>query len=79
MYLRRVWSTSHDINDHTVRSAAQEHDNRFRECVSLQAQYVFGTFGKFPGIVPSIFLMQYLQAHHLDPEFYDMLTSRELV
>jgi hypothetical protein len=54
-----------------VRSAAQIHDERFRECVALQAQYVFETFGKFPGTVPSIFLIMYLQAHHLDLDFYD--------
>lgn len=54
-----------------VRSAAQVHDERFRECVSLQAQYVYDTFGKFPGTVPSIFLITYLQAHHLDLDFYD--------
>ena len=54
-----------------VRSAAQVHSDKFRECVALQAQYVFDTFGKFPGTVPSIFLITYLQAHHLDLEFYD--------
>jgi hypothetical protein len=54
-----------------VRSAAQVHDERFRECVALQAQYIFDTFGKFPGTVPSIFVIMYLQAHHLDLEFYD--------
>ena len=54
-----------------VRSAARVHDERFRECVALQAQYVYDTFGKFPGTVPSIFVITYLQAHHLDLEFYD--------
>ena len=54
-----------------VRSAAQPHSAEFRECVALQAQYIFDTFGKFPGTVPSIFLITYLQAHHLDLEFYD--------
>ena len=54
-----------------VRSAAQVHDERFKECVALQAQYVYDTFGKFPGTVPSMFLIMYLQAHHLDLEFYD--------
>jgi hypothetical protein len=54
-----------------VRSAAQVHDERFRECVALQAQYVYDTFGKFPGTVPSMFLIMYLQAHHLDLDFYD--------
>ena len=54
-----------------VRAAAQVHSEEFRECVSLQAQYIFDTFGKFPGTVPSLFLITYLQAHHLDLEFYD--------
>ncbi|MBN2316477.1 MAG: hypothetical protein JXM79_21295 [Sedimentisphaerales bacterium] len=54
-----------------VRSAAQVHDERFKECVALQAQYVYETFGKFPGTVPSMFLIMYLQAHHIDLEFYD--------
>ena len=54
-----------------VRSAAQAHDERFRECVSLQAQYLYDTFGKFPGTVPSMFLIMYLQAHHIDLEFYN--------
>jgi hypothetical protein len=54
-----------------VRSAAQIHDERFRECVAVQAQYIYDTFGKFPGTVPSMFALMYLQAHHLDLDFYD--------
>lgn len=54
-----------------VRGAARKHGAAFRECVALQAQYVFDTFGKFPATVPSIYLMPYLQAHHLDLDFYD--------
>ena len=30
-----------------------------------------GTFGKFPGTVPPVFIMNYVQAHHLDLDFYD--------
>ena len=54
-----------------VRGAAQVHDETFRECVALQAQYVFDTFGKFPGTVPSMFMIMYLEAFHLDLAFYD--------
>jgi hypothetical protein len=43
----------------------------FRECVALMAQYTLERFGKFPGTVPSILALTYLQAHHLDLEFYD--------
>lgn len=54
-----------------VRGSAQFHDARFRECLALQAQYMFETFGKFPATVPSIYILMYLQAHHLDLDFYD--------
>jgi len=59
-----------------VRASAQVHDEAFRECVGLQAQYILDTFGKFPGTVPSIFLITYLQAHHLDLDFYDTFFER---
>jgi hypothetical protein len=39
--------------------------------ITRHARYVFDTFGKFPGTVPSVFIMNYVQAHHLDPGFYD--------
>jgi hypothetical protein len=54
-----------------VRGAAQVHSEEFTECVATQAQYVFDRFGKFPGTVPSLFCLTYLQAHHLDLSFYD--------
>ncbi|MBZ4419268.1 hypothetical protein [Myxococcus sp. RHSTA-1-4] len=54
-----------------VRGAAKVHDPEFRECVATQAQYIFHRFGKFPGTVPSVFCLTYLQAQHLDPDFYD--------
>ncbi len=39
--------------------------------MATMAQYVVDRFGKFPGTVPAIFILTYLQAHHLDLEFYD--------
>lgn len=54
-----------------VRSAAQRHDERFLECVALQCQYTLDTWGKFPGTVPSVWVMNFLQAQHLDLDFYD--------
>jgi hypothetical protein len=58
-------------NSSKVRGSALAHDDDFKSCVTLQAQYVYDTFGKFPGTVPSMFVIMYLQAHHLDLEFYD--------
>jgi hypothetical protein len=54
-----------------VRGSAQVHSPEFKACVSLQAQYLYDTFGKFPATVPSLMILNYVQAHHLDLEFYD--------
>jgi hypothetical protein len=54
-----------------VRASAQPHSAEFRACISRQAQYIYDTFGKFPGHVPTLFILNYVQAHHLDLEFYD--------
>jgi hypothetical protein len=54
-----------------VRGSAQVHSEEFKACVVLMAQYIYDRFGKFPGTVPSIFILMYLQVHHLDLEFYD--------
>lgn len=54
-----------------IRGSAELHDQQFKECVTTMAEYVYETFGKFPGTVPSMHILTYLQAHHLDPEYYD--------
>ncbi len=54
-----------------VRGAAQEFTDEFKDCVAHMAQYVYDTFGKYPASVPSIFHIMYVQAHHLDLQFYD--------
>jgi hypothetical protein len=54
-----------------VRGSAQVHSPEFKACVSLQAQYCLDTFGKFPATVPTLMILNYVQAHHLDLDFYD--------
>jgi len=54
-----------------VRGSAHRASEDFKECVALQAQYIYDTYGKFPATTPSIFAFMYLQAHHLDLSFYD--------
>ncbi|MHB1001805.1 MAG: hypothetical protein ACYC27_21400 [Armatimonadota bacterium] len=54
-----------------VRASAQVHSEEFKECVTVMAQHIYDKFGKFPGTIPSVIIITYLQAHHLDLEFYD--------
>jgi hypothetical protein len=58
-------------NSAKVRGSAQVHNEEFIDAVTTMAQYVYDTFGKFPATVPSMFSLMYLQAHHLDLDFYD--------
>jgi hypothetical protein len=54
-----------------IRSSAQVHSEEFKECVVAMAQRIYDRFGKFPGTVPSVFALTYLQAQHIDLEFYN--------
>jgi len=54
-----------------VRGSGEPHDAEFLDCVATMAQYLFDRYGKFPATVPSVLVLMYLQAHHLDLEFYD--------
>ena len=54
-----------------VRSSAEVHSEKFKECVALQAQYIYDSFGKFPGTVPSILLCGSSSSPASGQEFYD--------
>jgi hypothetical protein len=54
-----------------IRGAAQPYSDEFKACVAHQSQYIYDTFGKFPGTVPTLFIMNYVQAQHIDLDFYD--------
>jgi hypothetical protein len=44
-----------------------------QELVTVEASYIYDTFGKLPGSVPTVHVLMYLQAQHLDTDFYDEL------
>lgn len=54
-----------------VRAAVSPHSDEFKACVAHIAQYIYDRFGKFPATVPSLYARIFLQAQHLDCEFYD--------
>ncbi|MEP6642230.1 MAG: hypothetical protein ABJB93_10025, partial [Gaiellales bacterium] len=54
-----------------IRESAEPYSEEFKACVTLQCDYTLRTWGKFPGTVPSVWVMNVLQAQHLDLDFYD--------
>lgn len=54
-----------------IRASAASHSEDFIDCVSIMAQYIYDAFGKFPATLPSAYALMYVQAFHLDTDFYD--------
>jgi len=40
-------------------------------CTKAICNYIYETYGRFPGTVDAMHLMWFMQAHHLDLDFYD--------
>lgn len=55
----------------SVRSSALVHNEELIECVALMAQHIYNRFGRFPATTPTTFTRIYLQAQHLDTDFYN--------
>jgi hypothetical protein len=53
-----------------VRASALPPDG-IQELVTAEASYIYDAFGKLPGTVPTVHVLMYLQAQHLDVDFYD--------
>jgi len=56
-----------------VRAAAARPEPWLRDLLVTETEYIATTFGKLPGTVPTVQIMNYLQAQHLDTDFYDAL------
>jgi len=54
-----------------VRGSVTPYGTEFVDCLSEVARYIHDKHGKFPGIRHTIVLPGYVQAHHLDTDFYD--------
>jgi hypothetical protein len=54
-----------------VKATITPYTDEFIDCMTTVAQYIHDTYGKFPATVPTIALTGYVQAVHLDTDFYD--------
>jgi hypothetical protein len=54
-----------------VKATVAPYDAEFVDCLSEVARYVHAKHGKFPGTRSTIVLPGFVQAHHLDLDFYD--------
>jgi hypothetical protein len=54
-----------------VKGSVAAYSDEFVDCLSEVAQYMHDKYGKFPGIRSTIVLPGFVQAHHIDTEYYD--------
>lgn len=54
-----------------VKESVTPYSDELVDCMTEIAQYVLDEYGKFPATVPSIALTGYVQAQHIDTDFYD--------
>lgn len=54
-----------------VKRSVTPYDDEFLACVAAQAQYVHDGYGRLPSTGPTMLLSGYVQAQHIDTEFYD--------
>lgn len=54
-----------------VKATVECYDDEFVDCMVEIASYIHDKHGKFPGTRSTIMLPGFVQAHHLDTDFYD--------
>jgi hypothetical protein len=59
------------ISDAEHRARAVEISEEGIACTKAVCNYVYDTYGRFPGTVDAMHLMWLMQVHHLDTDFYD--------
>jgi hypothetical protein len=54
-----------------IKRTVEPYSEEFVDCLGEIAQYVYDKHGKFPGTLTTLVLPGFVQAHHIDTEFYD--------
>ena len=62
----RIAYQTRSIAAGTVRVSAEG-----RACTKAVCNYIYDTYGRFPGAIDAMHLMWVMQAHHIDTDYYD--------
>jgi hypothetical protein len=63
------------MSDVEHRSGTVEITEEGIACTKAICNYIYETYGRFPGSLDAMHLMWFLQVHHLDTDFYDTFFS----
>ena len=70
-FLRQGGQVPHTLSDAEYEAGIPEISDEGAACAKAVCNYIYDTYGKFPGTVDTMHLMWWMQAHHLDLDFYD--------
>ena len=59
------------MSDAEHRTGAVEISEEGIACTKAICNYIYETYGRFPGGLDAMHLMWFMQAHHLDTDYYD--------
>ena len=59
------------MSDVEHRNGAVEISDEGIACTKAICNYIYETYGRFPGSLDAMHLMWFMQAHHLDTDYYD--------
>lgn len=54
-----------------VKRSVDPYSEEYVDCLGEMAQYIYDKHGKFPGTFTTLVLPGFVQAHHIDTEYYD--------
>jgi hypothetical protein len=61
----------HRISDEEHRAGTVSVSAEGRACTKAVCNYIYDTYGRFPGAIDAMHLMWVMQAHHIDTDYYD--------
>jgi hypothetical protein len=61
----------HRISDEEHRAGTVRVSAEGRACTKAVCNYIYDTYGRFPGTIDAMHLMWVMQAHHIDTDYYD--------
>lgn len=68
---RRGMVLPHTVSNEEFEKAVPGVSTEGVECVKDICTYIYETYGKFPAFNDTMHLLYFIQAHHLDTDFYD--------
>jgi hypothetical protein len=61
----------HRLSDEEHRAGTVRISAEGLACTKAICNYIYDTYGRFPGATDAMHLMWMMQAHHIDTDYYD--------